>query len=83
MTQPAPSVFDPKTLKEDPAFAVLTDEDLADRWGVTVNTLRYRRSMGKPFPKYFKIGRYVRYYLSDVLAFEQANMRGGGENAGR
>lgn len=63
--------------KADPATVILDDVALADRWGVTVNTLRYRRSMGKPGPKYFKIGRYVRYYLSDVLAYEQSQMRGG------
>lgn len=61
----------------DPATVILDDVALAERWGVTINTLRYRRSMGKPGPKYFKIGRYVRYYLSDVLAYEQSQMRGG------
>lgn len=74
MSQSLTPVLDPKA---DPATVILDDVALAERWGVSIHNLRYRRSMGKPGPKYFKIGRYVRYYLSDVLAYEQSQMRGG------
>lgn len=48
----------------------LTMQDLADRWGIALQTIRGRRVNGGALPKAFKIGNRVRFKLSDVEAFE-------------
>ena len=55
----------------DPEY--LTPEQLAARWegAVTLGGLANWRSQGKG-PKFSKIGRRVRYALSDVQDYEQA-----------
>lgn len=58
----------------------LTTEDLADRYGVTYGTIKRWRREGRG-PVYQKLDKLalspklprVRYYLADVLAFEQAH----------
>ncbi len=47
----------------------LSNEDLAERLGVSINTVRYWRSTGQG-PKGFVAGRRVRYRLEDVEAWE-------------
>jgi len=50
----------------------LTDEELAARWQVSPKTLRNARVAGRLLG-FVKIGRSVRYRLSEVIAFEEQN----------
>jgi hypothetical protein len=50
----------------------LTEEELAARWSLSAKTLRNSRVAGRLLG-FVKIGRSVRYRLSDVIAFEQQN----------
>lgn len=52
---------------------ILGDPDLAARWGKSLHTIRVRRMKGD-LPRGFRIGRTWRFYLSDVLAYEQEKM---------
>jgi hypothetical protein len=52
----------------------LTEAQLAARHQRSVKTLRNARVSGGYIP-YVKIGRNVRYRLSDLLAFEQAALK--------
>ncbi len=47
---------------------LVTRTDLADRWRVSIETLKRREKAG--LLKAMKIGRGIRYRLSDILAFE-------------
>lgn len=52
---------------------ILTSKELADRWGVSVPTLRNWRVSGYG-PKFHKRGlRCIIYMVDDVLAFEDEN----------
>ena len=51
----------------------LNQAQLARLWGLSPRTLERWRWLGKG-PPYLRIGR-VRYRLSDVVEFEQANFR--------
>ena len=51
-------------------------QQLADRWGLPVKTLAQWASQGKG-PKYAKFGRHCRYRVSDVIAWEQAQIVSG------
>jgi hypothetical protein len=48
----------------------ITQIELAIRWSMNENTLRYWRWNGRG-PKYIKIGRRVLYRLDDIEQFEQ------------
>jgi excisionase family DNA binding protein len=48
----------------------LTIDELAERYQVPVATVRYWRHLGTG-PKAVKIGRFVRFGLDDVLAWER------------
>ena len=48
----------------------LTVDDLAERYQVPVQTVRHWRIRGTG-PKAVKIGRYLRYRLEDVIAWER------------
>lgn len=50
--------------------AVLGPQQLADRYGVPKSTVYYWRTAGAG-PRGIRVGRYVRYRLEDVLAWEQ------------
>jgi len=50
----------------------LTDQQLAARWRVSVKTLRNARVAGRLIG-FVKIGRSVRYRLSEIVAYEQQN----------
>ncbi|WP_425475990.1 helix-turn-helix domain-containing protein [Mesorhizobium yinganensis] len=54
---------------------LLTDSDLAARWQVSSKTLRNARVSGHLHLPYIKIGRAVRYRLSDVKAYESGRLR--------
>ncbi len=51
----------------------LSPEELADRFGVPLQTV-YGWNKQTSGPPYMKLGRHVRYKLSDVLAWEQSRM---------
>jgi hypothetical protein len=50
----------------------LTEEELAARWNLSAKTLRNSRVAGRLIA-FVKIGRSVRYKLSEVIAFEKQN----------
>ena len=53
---------------------LLTPENLAQRWLVHVNTLRYWRWNGTG-PRFLKIGRRVLYRFEDIEQFEKNHLR--------
>lgn len=57
---------------------ILTLQELAAREKVSVNTVRQWRMRGEDPRSYIAGGRYVRYRLSDVLAWEEERMNGKG-----
>ena len=58
----------------DPGDRLLTQRQLAERWSVSQKKLEADRMKGCGCP-YVKLGSAVRFRLSDVLAFEEANLR--------
>lgn len=50
----------------------LSVQDLAERYGVAVQTV-YHWNHQRRGPRYTKAGRFPRYSLRDVLAWEAAN----------
>jgi hypothetical protein len=52
---------------------LLTEQQLAARHQRSVKTLRNARVIGG-YIKFVRIGRRVRYRLSDVVEFEEANL---------
>jgi len=52
---------------------LLTEQELAQRQGRAVKTLQNDRVFGRGVP-FVKLGRSVRYRLSDVLAYEDAHL---------
>jgi 3-methyladenine DNA glycosylase AlkD len=51
---------------------LLCEQQLASRWGISIKTLQAQRWKGCSVA-FIKLGRSVRYRLSDVVAFELAN----------
>ncbi|MFB4284813.1 helix-turn-helix transcriptional regulator [Nonomuraea sp. MTCD27] len=49
----------------------LTPDDLAERVGVPVGTVYHWNSRGGG-PRFMKIGKYVRYKIADVTAWEES-----------
>lgn len=69
-------MFVPAQIMQAQADKLLTDAQVAEMIGVSVNTLstwRCRNTYGLPF---LKIGRRVRYKRSDVLAWLETRTRG-------
>jgi hypothetical protein len=54
--------------------SLLDEKLLADRWDVSEKKLQSDRLSGRGCD-FIKIGRLIRYRLSDVEAYEQANLR--------
>lgn len=54
----------------------LSRDEVAHRYGLPRTTLAQWASKGLG-PRYAKIGRHTRYRLSDLIAWEQTQMRGG------
>lgn len=52
---------------------LLTMQDLADRYSVPLQTIRIWRTRSYG-PAGFPVGRYVRYRLADVEAWEQSQL---------
>lgn len=51
----------------------LSAQDVADRYGVPLQTVRVWRMKGYG-PRGFAVGRYVRYRLSECIAFEETQL---------
>jgi hypothetical protein len=51
----------------------LTEKQLASRHQLSVKTLRNARVSGS-YIRFVRLGRTVRYRLSDVIAYEEANL---------
>ena len=51
----------------------LTEKQLASRHQLSVKTLRNARVIGS-YIRFVRLGRTVRYRLSDVVAYEQAHL---------
>lgn len=52
----------------------LSQDDLADRWQLSVRTLERWRSRQRG-PAFLKLGGKVAYRLEDILAYEAAQLR--------
>ncbi|WP_143264176.1 helix-turn-helix transcriptional regulator [Amycolatopsis kentuckyensis] len=50
----------------------LTTPQLSKRWGIPEGTLIHWRKVGRG-PKYYKLGRHVRYREADIQKFEAAS----------
>ena len=61
--------------------AILTEKELAMRWGKSVRTLQRWRAAGVG-PAYMQIGGSARYRVDQVLAFENANLGGADSQGG-
>lgn len=68
---------DTTSRSKEPLTQLLTEDDLAERWRVSVKTLRNDRVSGtqRRIP-FVKIGRCVRYRLSDIEAYEDSHTIG-------
>ena len=66
---PMPSAADAR----DEIF--LTEKQLASRHQLSVKTLRNARVTGS-YIRFVRLGRTVRYRLTDVVAYEEANLVG-------
>lgn len=56
------------------AAEIVTQRDLASRWHISAKKLEADRLKGTGCP-FIKIGSAVRYRISDILAYEDANLR--------
>ena len=57
----------------DKALSVimLSETELGHRWGISVKTLQAWRQQPNKGPRFCKIGRLVRYRLSDIVTYEE------------
>ena len=55
-----------------PNSTMLRASELADRWGTSIGRLANMRSAGIG-PKFVRIGSSIRYRVSDIEAYEDAN----------
>ncbi len=60
---------------------LLSEKAVSERQGRAVKTLRNQRVTGEGIP-FLKLGRIVRYRLSDVIAWEQARLRNSTSDVG-
>jgi hypothetical protein len=65
-----------KVTHTGPSQAALNEQELADRWGISVKTLR-RWRQEQLGPVFRKLGARVIYLLTDVEAFERRSARYG------
>lgn len=61
-----------------PATETLTTEQLAERWGISPQTLENWRS-AKRGPDYVKMGGVIVYRIEDVRRYERDNIVKAGE----
>ena len=61
-------------LGNDNGDEFLTEKQLASRWALSAKKLQTDRGSGKGV-QFVRVGRLVRYRLSDVLAYEESHVR--------
>lgn len=54
--------------------SIMSPEELAARWGVMTITLARWRWTGKG-PRFFKVGRNIKYRVPDIEAYEEQKAR--------
>ncbi len=59
---------------------VLTQQDLAIRWGCSARTLQRWRTE-RSGPAFVRLGGNIRYLIADVIAFEHRNRNSGGQES--
>ena len=64
----------PAASAQGKAEQLLTEQQLATRWGISPKTLRNTRVTGSAVP-FVRIGRLIRYPLSAVLDYERRQTR--------
>ena len=62
--------------KETKSAVLLTEKEVQEYYKININTLQRNRSEGFGLP-YVKIGRLVRYKVSDIEKYLDANTVGG------
>jgi hypothetical protein len=62
--------------KEMKSTVLLTEKEVQEYYKINVNTLQRNRSVGLGLP-YVKLGRLVRYKVSDIEKYLDANTVGG------
>ena len=62
--------------KETKSAVLLTEKEVQENYKINVNTLQRNRSVGLGLP-YVKLGRLVRYKVSDIEKYLDANTVGG------
>ena len=62
--------------KETKSVVLLTEKEVQEYYKINVNTLQRNRSVGLGLP-YVKLGRLVRYKVSDIEKYLDANTVGG------
>ena len=62
--------------KETKSVVLLTEKEVQEYYKINVNTLQRNRSEGLGLP-YVKLGRLVRYKVSDIEKYLDANTVGG------
>lgn len=72
----------PPALTLEPDLILLSEAQAAEITGKAVSTLQKARVSGGGIP-YVKLGRSVRYRLSDIRAYIAGNMRGSTSDSGR
>lgn len=55
---------------------IFSRQDLAERYGVPVQTISIWKQKGYG-PRSFRAGKYTRYRLSDILAWEESQVEAG------
>ena len=62
--------------KETKSAVLLTEKEVQEYYKININTLQRNRSVGLGLP-YVKLGRLVRYKVSDIEKYLDANTVGG------
>ena len=74
LTPTVPDAVATIAIAPKPSLPRLTEQQLADRWNISVRTLQAARVKGVGVP-FVRIGRSVRYRLEDVIAYEEKQLR--------
>lgn len=60
-------------MKTSTAERILSRQEVADRYGVPVQTVSAWKQRGYG-PRSFRVGKYTRYRLADVIEWEEAQL---------
>ncbi|WP_313450703.1 helix-turn-helix transcriptional regulator [Brevibacterium casei] len=65
-----------KEVAQAAAEKIFSRQELAERYGVPVQTISIWKQKGYG-PRSFRAGKYTRYRLSDILAWEESQVEAG------